>query len=151
MNNKNKNILIPIDQSCESSWEHSLPVAVDLARSHQAVLHVVSVMPEVELPAVAALLPNGMDRKILEEGARGLKTLIRKHIPEDIDTEIQVRQGRPYKEILKVAEKLKVDLIVMASHRPRLSDYLIGANAAYVTRHATCSVMVVREPKKSKA
>jgi nucleotide-binding universal stress UspA family protein len=33
----------------------------------------------------------------------------------------------------------------MGSHRPELSDYLLGPNAGKVVRHAKCSVMVVRE------
>ena len=46
--------------------------------------------------------------------------------------------------ILDLAEKIGADLIVMASHRPELKDYLLGPNAARVVRHAECSVMVVR-------
>jgi nucleotide-binding universal stress UspA family protein len=33
----------------------------------------------------------------------------------------------------------------MASHRPELSDYLLGPNAARIVRHAKQSVLVVRE------
>jgi nucleotide-binding universal stress UspA family protein len=32
----------------------------------------------------------------------------------------------------------------MASHRPELSDLLIGPNADHVARHTTASVMIVR-------
>jgi nucleotide-binding universal stress UspA family protein len=39
---------------------------------------------------------------------------------------------------------VNADLIVMASHKPTVTDYLLGANAAHVVRHAGCSVMVVR-------
>ena len=46
---------------------------------------------------------------------------------------------------MKAADKLKCDLIVMASHRPELKDYLLGPNAARVVRHARQSVFVVRE------
>ena len=38
-----------------------------------------------------------------------------------------------------------IDLIIMASHRPELQDYLLGPNAARVVRHANCSVLVVRD------
>ena len=47
--------------------------------------------------------------------------------------------------ILHLAEQLEADLIVLASHRPEMRDWLIGANAARVVRHARCSVLVVRE------
>jgi nucleotide-binding universal stress UspA family protein len=33
----------------------------------------------------------------------------------------------------------------MGSHRPNMSDYLIGPNAARVVRHAPVSVLVVRD------
>jgi nucleotide-binding universal stress UspA family protein len=36
-------------------------------------------------------------------------------------------------------------VIVLASHRPELKDYLLGPNAARVVRHAKCSVLVVRD------
>jgi len=56
-----------------------------------------------------------------------------------------VAEGRIYKMILEVAKKVSIALIVMGSHTPESSDFLLGAIAAKVVRHATCSVMVVRE------
>ena len=44
-----------------------------------------------------------------------------------------------------MADETNADLIVMASHRPELKDFLLGPNAARVVRHANCSVLVVRE------
>jgi nucleotide-binding universal stress UspA family protein len=43
-----------------------------------------------------------------------------------------------------MVEDKKIDLIVMASHDPRVTDYLIGSNAAHVVLHGPCSVLVVR-------
>ena len=37
------------------------------------------------------------------------------------------------------------DLIIVASARPSLKDYLLGPNAARVVRHFNNSVLVVRE------
>ena len=42
------------------------------------------------------------------------------------------------------AEELGCDLIVMGSHDPHFTDYLIGSNAAHVALHTPCSVLVVR-------
>jgi nucleotide-binding universal stress UspA family protein len=56
-----------------------------------------------------------------------------------------VGHGSIYAEILRASRDAGADLIVMASHRPEMKDYLIGANAARVVRHADCSVLVVRE------
>ena len=46
--------------------------------------------------------------------------------------------------ILDTAKRIGANLIVVQSHRPELTDYLLGPNAAHVVRHADCSVMVVR-------
>ena len=55
-----------------------------------------------------------------------------------------VRVGSPAREIIDVAEKEAADLIIIASHRPDFSNYLIGATADRVVRHAKCSVLVDR-------
>lgn len=52
--------------------------------------------------------------------------------------------GQPAREILKVAEQEHADLIIIGSHRPDFYNYLIGATADRVVRHATCSVLVDR-------
>lgn len=55
-----------------------------------------------------------------------------------------VRVGSPAREIMDVAEKEGADLIIIASHRPDFTNYLIGATADRVVRHAKCSVLVDR-------
>jgi universal stress protein F len=52
--------------------------------------------------------------------------------------------GSPKDQILKLADSIRADLIIIASHRPDISTYLLGSNAAVVVRHATCPVLVVR-------
>ena len=58
-----------------------------------------------------------------------------------------VAHGTIYEEIIDTRTKLgdACDLIVLASHRPQLADYLLGPNAARVLRHSQVTVMVVRE------
>ena len=55
-----------------------------------------------------------------------------------------VRTGSPAREIIDLAEKEGADLIIIGSHRPDFSNYLIGATADRVVRHAKCSVLVDR-------
>jgi universal stress protein F len=59
-------------------------------------------------------------------------------------TEVVVRSGRASAGILETAEESGADLIMIASHKPGLSDYLIGSTAARVVRHARTSVLVLR-------
>lgn len=61
-----------------------------------------------------------------------------------ISASIDVRTGAPAHEILAAAQAYGADLIVLASHKPDFSNYLIGATADRVVRHAKCSVLVDR-------
>ena len=60
------------------------------------------------------------------------------------NAKIVVRVGSPAREIIDLAEKEGADLIVIGSHRPDFYNYLIGATADRVVRHAQCSVLVDR-------
>jgi nucleotide-binding universal stress UspA family protein len=57
-----------------------------------------------------------------------------------------VRMGSIGGEILASIRDTGADLVVMASHRPEMKDYLIGPNAAHVVTNTKASVFVVREP-----
>jgi len=58
--------------------------------------------------------------------------------------EVVVRVGAPADQILLLADEIGADLIMVASHRPNFSNYLLGATADRVVRHAKCSVLVDR-------
>jgi nucleotide-binding universal stress UspA family protein len=58
--------------------------------------------------------------------------------------DIDLRGGAPAEQILECARETHADLIMLASHKPGLSDYFIGSTAARVVRHAQTSVLVVR-------
>ncbi len=47
-------------------------------------------------------------------------------------------------KMLAAAEERNADLIVIASHRPGLQQFLLGSTASRVVRHATCTVLVKR-------
>jgi universal stress protein G len=59
--------------------------------------------------------------------------------------EIRTAHGSTYDEILSAARDCGADLIVVASHQPGLSDYLLGSTAAKIVRHAKISVLVIRD------
>ena len=52
--------------------------------------------------------------------------------------------GHSSRTIVDYANENGTDCIVIGSHRPGLSDYLIGSTAARVVRHAQCAVHVQR-------
>ncbi|MGP9789067.1 universal stress protein [Roseinatronobacter sp. NSM] len=60
------------------------------------------------------------------------------------NVDIDLRGGRPSENILKCARECNADLIMIASHKPGMSDYFIGSTAARVVRHSSVSVLVER-------
>lgn len=140
-----KDILLPIDLNQDSSWKSALPVAIEHARAFGTRLHVMTVVPDFGMTMVGQFFPKGFEKKAVEACQSKLRAFIDTEIPKDIPTQCIVAEGTVYERILELAKKLKIDLIVLAAHRPELRDYLLGPNAARVVRHATCSVLVVRE------
>jgi len=130
-----KHILVPIDLSDIGVAEQSINVAKHIARrdgSRISVISIVPAWPPLELGKVPRDYQPDLDAYIdtIREGF-------------DIKGEIKVG-GSISGRIIEAIESSEVDLVVMASHDPRITDYLIGSNAAHVVLHAPCSVLVVR-------
>ncbi len=138
-------ILLPIDLSKEASWTAALPAALRLIEPGQGVLHVVTVVPDYGMSIVGSYFDSSHEKKLLQDVGRKLADWMEAQMPDGVDAHPHVLHGRVYEEIISAANKLSVDTIVIASHDPALSDYLIGPNAARVVRHAHQSVLVVRE------
>lgn len=140
-----QHILFPVDLGQQASWKAALPVAVNLARQYDAKLHVLAVVPDFGMSIVGQFFPKDFEKKALEATNKELHAFVDREIPKDVPVQHIVTDGTVYEQILQLAEKLKIDLIVIAAHRPELKDYLLGPNAARVVRHANCSVLVVRD------
>jgi nucleotide-binding universal stress UspA family protein len=138
-----RNILLPIDLNEESSWGTALPLAIEFCRAFGPSLHVLTVVPSLAM-GVMAYLPGDAGRKLTEAAAATLADFVEENVPDTVNAHAVVGQGTVYQVILEVAEQVGADLVIMAAHRPALSDYLLGPNAARVVRHASCSVLVVR-------
>jgi nucleotide-binding universal stress UspA family protein len=137
-----KKILVPVDLGEDSSWKEALPTAIDQAQHAGGELHIVTVVPDE--PPQLAWLPEDYSAKMIAYANAQLEKLIETTIPEQTKAEKHVRQGAIYREIVKLSQEIGADLIIMASHRPELKDFLLGPNAARVVRHAECAVLVVR-------
>ena len=137
-------VLVPIDTLEESSWREVLPVAVDHARQHDSTLHLATVLEQMQMNLAGLPSADVINQARRDEAARQLAEVAAAMVPADVAHEQHVEIGRVHTEILRLAETLGADLIIMASHRPALRTYLMGAHAAHVVRHARCSVFVVR-------
>lgn len=139
-----KNVLLAIDLEHKGSWKKALPVAIDMCKKNKAVLRVMTVVPDLGTSLVAQYFPKGYEKKVAQGVLKQLKVFVKENVPDDIKVQHVVGEGTVYEAILSVANKTKVDLIILESQRKELKRYLLGPNAARVVRHASCSVLVVR-------
>ncbi|MDZ7840163.1 MAG: universal stress protein [Gammaproteobacteria bacterium] len=137
-----KEILLSIDLEDANSWRRALPTAVEYAKAFGARIHVISVVPEFGL--VRQFFPDNYEDQLKESVKSKLHEFTAENIPAEISVQHIIAHGTIYQEINKAAERINADLIIMASHRPELGDYLLGPNAARVVRHSKRSVLVVR-------
>jgi len=137
-----KEILLSVDLEDENSWRKALPVALEYAKAFGSRLHVITVVPEFGL--VRQFFPNDYEAQLKESVKAELHQFTADKIPSNIPVQHIIAHGTIYQEINKAAEKIDADLIILASHRPELGDYLLGPNAARVVRHSKRSVLVVR-------
>ena len=137
-------ILIPVDVGQPEASKKALQSARQIARDYGAVLHVMNVVVPLD-SFTSTFFPHDFSEKVTEGAREALHAYTAASDLDGIDVQHVIAQGAIYDQILTIAEKVNADLIVMASHRPELSDYLLGPNAAKVVRHARCSVMVVRD------
>lgn len=140
-----KKILLPFDLGAPTGQEKAIKSAVQLAQATDSELHIMTVVPDFGMSLVGSFFPADYEKKVVAQTQKQLSQLVSEQIPEGITTREIVAYGTIYSEILDYAKKQKIDLVIMASHRPELKDYLVGPNAARVVRHAKCSVMVVRD------
>ena len=134
-----KKILLPIDYAELDPKDPALSVAQQLADQNDAELTVVTVIPEIiKLPN----LPDDYGDGAAEHVGGNIQQFLN---DAGIKAESTIKQGSVYREILMLAHAENVDLIVMSSPKGEFPDYPLGPNVARVTRHANCSVMVVRE------
>lgn len=139
-----KKVLLAIDLVHQEGWDASIEHAVMLARTPGAELHVLTVIPDYGMAIVGSYFPTDYSETAIKETEAVLDTFIAEHFPDDVTPAAHVRHGTIYKEITGVADQLGIDMIVMASHRPEMKDYLLGPNVARVVRHARQSVTVIR-------
>jgi len=134
-----KHIVVAVDLSHGDAGKALMSKAIDLLDQGGVVrlLHVLEEVPSY----VAAELPKDLNDRRMAEAKVELSALIDS---KDAPVTTEVRTGAAANQILQAAEDNGADLIMIASHRPGLSDYFIGSTAARVVRHAQCSVLISR-------
>ena len=133
-------ILTAVDLDDPASWTKALPVSISLARCFSARLTLCSVVPDSK-----AMLETEWSAIGYREMCGVAEARLGKLVDEaDFEIDTRIATGSVSGGILDAAQWAGADLIVLASHKPEMKDYLLGANASRVVRRAPCSVLVVR-------
>ena len=142
-----KSILVGLDGSKRAPG--TLAAAVAMARAHGGKLTI----------ARAVGLPPDFPQDFFKMTDQPLGDELRRHalqylqgclagVPPELRTPepTDVVVGVPWEAICSAAGRHKADLIVIGSHGYGGLDRVLGTTAAKVVNHASCSVLVVREP-----
>jgi nucleotide-binding universal stress UspA family protein len=145
-----KKILCPTDFS-EASLK-GLEYAVDLATLFQAevkVLYVLPVLPpSPNDPNISFEVPE-FERLVHKDSEQKLQAIVDAKLPKTVKAAAVIGHGSPAKEIVRVAEEEKTDLIVIATHGHSGWHHLVlGSVAEKVIRLAHCPVFAYREFRK---
>ena len=130
-------ILVPVSLAADRNTARAFEVAQHLAGDTGEIhaVHVMEVVPSFS----EAYVPERLRLEMEEKSKAAFMELV-----PDVTASSETLHGSPGTMILKHAQDIGADCIVVASHRPEFSDYLLGSTAARVVRHATCAVHVIR-------
>jgi len=145
-----KKILCPTDFS-EASLK-GLDYAADLAALFKAEIQVLYVMPVLPPaptdPNISFEVPE-FERLVHKDSEKKLQALVDTRLPKTVKATAVVGHGAAAKEIVRVAEEGKADLIVIATHGHSGWHHLVlGSVAEKVIRLAHCPVFAYREFRK---
>ncbi len=129
-----------------------VPVALDHSRSFKAALAVARLLSNdgsvVTVLNVTEEMPSFVDEYLRESHSKvqisEVETQLREELGGVLDAKAVAINGRAGSAIIDYAVKYEFDCIVIASHRPGLTNYFLGSTADRVVRHAPCSVHVIR-------
>ncbi len=159
-----KKILYVTDLSKNAAY--AFRYAVRMLYAFDAQIHILSVLkkldPVGEVPVITQMGP-GAFQKLREENRRQVIERLEKRIDSfskrELNEEqakklreritIEVLEGDPSVEILKKADEVDVDMVVMGTHSKEIFTYtFLGRVAQRVLRNIRKPVLVVPLPKK---
>ncbi|MEL6576624.1 MAG: universal stress protein [Pseudomonadota bacterium] len=135
-----KRIMVPVDLGHLETLDKALAVTAQQAKLYEAPVTYVGVT--MSAPSAVAHNPEEFGEKLAAfaagEGSKhGIAADSRAVISHDTTIDLD-------DTLMKTANEMGADLIVMQSHVPGLADYIWPSNGGSVASHANASVMVVR-------
>jgi universal stress protein A len=140
------NILLATELTDAS--RHTAEIARKLANGFNAMLSIIHVVEFVPLYGISLNIPD-VNEQLLESGKERLHAFGQDY---DVSPEHQyLCAGSPQETILKQADKLNCDLIVIGSHDKSWFSPLLGSTANAIMAQAKCDVFKVNLRDKLRA
>lgn len=139
-----KNILYHADGA--ESPSTSLDRAVALARSNNAALTIVDVVPESNLGSeVAQRFGLNLNALLRQRRLEELEVLTQPHRNSDVRIYTQVVSGTPFIELIRAVQLNGYDLLIKAPRPPEgLTERLLGSADMHILRKCPCPVWMNR-------
>ncbi|MFD0859722.1 universal stress protein [Roseovarius aquimarinus] len=133
-------IMVPVDLVHKDKQQKALDLAGEMANTHGATVHVVSVGGD---------LPGSLGHNPGEFGAtlEAFAASLREAYGADVEAH-PVQSNDPAvdttRKLMEAIESIGADLVIMASHEPGMMEHIFSSHGGYIAQHAKCSVFVVR-------
>jgi nucleotide-binding universal stress UspA family protein len=158
---KIKKILYATDLSENSAY--AFRYAVGSAQQHGAKIYILHVLEEIKTNILAAYYELEKLQEIRKKGKEEIKDRIQKRLetfcqrelikdPEcrDLIASTEVVEGDPAAEILRKADELGVDLVVMGTHGKGLLEHaFLGSVAEKILHRIKIPVLTIPIPKET--
>lgn len=139
-------ILAGVDFSTASdrAVQHALSLAQE-AKGGLTLLHILEWMPDDSLAKYPQFDVDHYRRSQLSDARMRLEKLVPEDARNWCEPNTRVACGKPYQEILRIANQEASDLIVLGVHgRGPIDRMLFGSVTQQVVRQATCPVLTIR-------
>lgn len=144
---KMNNILVPTDFSECAAF--ALNVAVEIAKKHDATIHLLHVVdvPLTSYDAGLNTYENIPETMFLMNHAKeSMDKLIKEAVFNGVNITTTVEFDLTYARISNEAKNKNVDLIVMGSHGASgFQEFVVGSNAERVVRFSECPVLTIKD------
>lgn len=128
--------------------EYAFDYACTLAKTFKSkliVMHVINEPVDLRGFYVPHISFDSLEKEIEDAAEKMMKKFCQDKFADLADSDTVIVSGIPYDEIIALADKEKVSLIVLGTHgRAGLDHLLFGSTAERVVRRSRCPVMTIR-------
>ncbi|OYT50089.1 universal stress protein [Candidatus Bathyarchaeota archaeon ex4484_231] len=139
-----KRILIPTDGSDPSM--RAAEFAIKIAKHFNSEIVAIYVIDRVILEEVSKVHErHGLEEEIRKNAERCLNYIVKLAERKGLKARSIVVEGQPHDQIVRYAESLKANMIIIGSKGRRgMNRILIGSVAERVIEYAPCPVLVIK-------